>query len=697
MAHVNSQSGGSTGAGTTVSTSAFSATSGNCIAVAVSTYENTAVVSSVTDTAGNTYTRVRGDTHSFAGSQEIWVAKNITGHASNVVTATFSASVASGRRINVSQFSGRDPSSPVHDSDVGSVTFGTSVTSGSVDGSDGFADAFACVCTSGTPGASDTITNPASYTERTRVTSPAVSEAYTRTNIPTGSQTVAASWSPSGDAIIQVVVLKQEVVVRSVSGDPDMVFGPSGNPAVVGTMQISGSPANKFTLSGELQVEAFKEISGSVAMAFAGAATPVLPQETKVWGVPIHFFRKFRDIVFLGTREFGVFHEETGNVALTLPVTGEFVVVPSLGDLAGDIEVRFNVAGQPEVTFNPAKLISGSPALRFTMAGNPTNILGGDPFGHAAQFIFPLVATEPNWGTNAITVNSALADGVTDVRAQLQAVFDQAFNEGKHVILPPGPSFYRISAPLILRTAIGSPGGSGVRPRIHTTNASTGFTNQGDILILPNGVSNIYIKNLWLTGTYSNGHPGTEDPQGISLGTVSRVTIRRCRIQNIRGDCIGGRESLWTVSSPPGPNHIIIRDCELVNPFRCAIGFIWHASTWNVIDNFIDKDNAVEAGASFVSGIDIEPEVRNGVGGNCSGLEFSYNSFSMNNATVNPGRGADGKCAFRWQVPGNNNPGGNHHLHHNYGNGFGTGFWGEGGGSWGSLNLFLNVLGPNPP
>src|SRR6266542_2195120 len=700
MASVNTAQGASAETGATVSTSAFVATAGNLIAVAVSTYEDTSAVSNVTDTAGNSYTRVRGDTHPYAGSQEVWVAYNSAGHASNVVVATFNASVASGRRIITEQFNGRATSrSPVLASGVGSVTFSTSVTTSSFNPGETFSDVFAAACTSGFDFAGDS--TPGNYTKRQTVTSPPTAQSYDRVSAPTGGQTVNVTWANNGDVLLTAVALAQEIVVKTVSGTPAANFGLAGNPAVTGTQLLTGALVSRFTLSGNPGAAVTREILGAVSLAFRGTATPGLPSLSRIWGIPVGVISRLNNLIFLGTREYGVFHEQRGNIAIILPVSGEFTVVPILGTLSGSAGMRFSAAGQPSVTLNAPRLLTGSPRMTFAPGGTPTNITA-PPAGHPAEHIFFTEATEPAWGVNAVMVDVNLGDGVTDVRAQLQAAFDSAFDQGKHVILPQPANFYAISSPLILRTSLGgSVSGvvgsqrAGAKPRIHTTNVSTGFTSQGDILIIPNGVQNVYIKNVHLSGTYTNGHPGTEDPQGISLGGVYRVTIRYCRIADIRGDCSGQREALWTVASAPGTQNIIIRDCELLNPFRCAFGFTWHASNWNIIDNFVDKDNAVDAGASFVSGLDIEPEVRNGVGGNVSSIEVSYNLFSMDNRTVNFGRGADGMAAFRWQVPGNNNPGGNHYLHHNYGT-FGTGFWGE-GGTWGSLFLDRNIEGNTVP
>lgn len=98
MAHsyVSSTSTLNAGSGTSVAASAQNHTTGNLIVVAVYGYDSTSTlyptVTGVTDTAGNTYYQAE-HFNNLSVAQEIWYAYNITGHASNVVTASYSSSV----------------------------------------------------------------------------------------------------------------------------------------------------------------------------------------------------------------------------------------------------------------------------------------------------------------------------------------------------------------------------------------------------------------------------------------------------------------------------------------------------------------------------------------------------------------------------------------------------------------------------
>jgi len=87
---------------------ALTTTTGNTIIVASHVYNGppSSPVTSITDTAGNTYTRCGAvEGFSSSASQEMWVATNITGHASNVITIHRSAE-SGYPRISVAQYSG---------------------------------------------------------------------------------------------------------------------------------------------------------------------------------------------------------------------------------------------------------------------------------------------------------------------------------------------------------------------------------------------------------------------------------------------------------------------------------------------------------------------------------------------------------------------------------------------------------------
>jgi len=103
-------------------TGTFAATSGNLIVVFIR-IGGTGAFSSITDTAGNTYTLAISDT-SRDPNLLCYYAKNITGHATNAVTVNFSPS-ALYSWVFAAQYSGLDTSSPL---DVTEAKLGTGVT-----------------------------------------------------------------------------------------------------------------------------------------------------------------------------------------------------------------------------------------------------------------------------------------------------------------------------------------------------------------------------------------------------------------------------------------------------------------------------------------------------------------------------------------------------------------------------------------
>lgn len=136
IAFVNAASGISNlGGGTTTSYAlpATSLTAGNLIVVCINGQPpdvNSDYVTSIADTAGNTYTRISGKANGSSDARmEVWYAKNVAGNASNIVTFTLGVSIAYYSGCSV-QYSGLDTSAPLDATATGNGS-GTSVTSGS--------------------------------------------------------------------------------------------------------------------------------------------------------------------------------------------------------------------------------------------------------------------------------------------------------------------------------------------------------------------------------------------------------------------------------------------------------------------------------------------------------------------------------------------------------------------------------------
>lgn len=124
IAFVNSARGGSVLGGQTAYTiAAMNVTAGNLIVVGIRSAYNRHT--SVTDTAGNTYYAVPNP----AGNAKLWYAKNVKGHASNVITVHFSPADDYVECI-AAQYSGIDTVDPLDANANGVVTGSTTITSG---------------------------------------------------------------------------------------------------------------------------------------------------------------------------------------------------------------------------------------------------------------------------------------------------------------------------------------------------------------------------------------------------------------------------------------------------------------------------------------------------------------------------------------------------------------------------------------
>lgn len=128
---VNTTSGTSDGSATTLAATAQNHTAGNAIYVAV-VWSGNVNAQIPTDTAGNTYVSTgQKASNGTSDHTEIFYAENISGNASNIVTAHF-ASAATFRRVLVHQVSGSATSGSFTSGQGGTaVATGTSATSSS--------------------------------------------------------------------------------------------------------------------------------------------------------------------------------------------------------------------------------------------------------------------------------------------------------------------------------------------------------------------------------------------------------------------------------------------------------------------------------------------------------------------------------------------------------------------------------------
>ncbi len=179
---------------------------GDLNVVVVGWNDSTAVVSAVTDSKGNTYTRAVGPTvQSGLASQAIYYAKNIASAAAgtNTVTVTF-ATAATSPDIRILEYSGADPANPV---DVTAASSGNSTTSSS--GSASTSNATDLIF--GANLVQTMTTGPGSGFTQRLLTSPDGDIAEDQMVTATGNYSATAPVSPSGAWIMQMVAFRTPV------------------------------------------------------------------------------------------------------------------------------------------------------------------------------------------------------------------------------------------------------------------------------------------------------------------------------------------------------------------------------------------------------------------------------------------------------------------------------------------------------
>lgn len=673
---VNSTSGISAGAGTTVALTAFNCVAGNTIAVGIGTYATGSVVSTVTDTAGNTYTKAAES--KVRTSNEVWVATDITGHATNVITVTFSASVSTTRRAIAHQYSGRATTNVVDGTGVGNGTGVTSCTTGSFSPAAAGGAVFAYLVTQGADSAQ---VAGANYV--LRLTEVADSCSEDRVDAPSGAQTCSISWTGSSSADLVAVNLKLPdagAVNLDLTGSPALTFGVAGNPVlehelsgtvgfgfealerdwpvVEADVFLSGAAGLQFAAAGDLMIDVPMVLTwvlsasgwGGGAMAPKGWNHP-WPQPGN-WKVEHWPFGQSR-LVFGASgnptvEEFE--HALAGAPGLLFGASGTLENVPAAERLlSGAPGIIFGVDGT--LVNEQTKFISGAPAILIRGAGSPTAEASG---GFAAQYVLGVTGggAMPNWSGSVINVASygAVGNGSTDDTTAIQNALNAGRSQAKPVVFPWTANFYRTTTRLTVGTSIAGIGGRAV---IKNTSGSPDYV-PGGVMILDAGF-NGWIYNLQLEGTFVATRQ-TEHGHLVYVQATPGITIKNCIFKNPKGDCIDVL-ARWGGGTTQA-NNGIIDGCEFYNPMRCAIAFEWNADRWNVLNNYFDKP------FNYVTAIDME-NFGGPSGSLVTNIEIGHNNFLMNNSPKVAGYGTDGWCVAQYGF--NGTAGYNIWVHNNHG------------------------------
>ena len=207
IAYVNTGTGTADSSASTIATAATSHTAGNLIVCGVTWSGSSVTVSSVANTAGDTWAQAASTLNTSHASQrtDIWYAMNSAGNASDVTTATFSAN-ATNRRIICNQYSGIATTSAFDVGSTGYTAAGTSVTSGNMSTSVAESVIFAFVESTG----ATTYTAGTNFTLRgsTIGGSGFVARSEDRILSSTGTYTASMSGSTSVGMILSTAVFK---------------------------------------------------------------------------------------------------------------------------------------------------------------------------------------------------------------------------------------------------------------------------------------------------------------------------------------------------------------------------------------------------------------------------------------------------------------------------------------------------------
>lgn len=127
-----SVTGSATGASSSIASASKNTTTGNCL-VAFVKWESTGAITSIADTAGNTWVLDQYDDYSGGEPRgQLAYALNITGNAANVVTVTFNSANPTFRRIIVQEWSGLATSAVEDGTSTGGQGIGTTYSAAAI-------------------------------------------------------------------------------------------------------------------------------------------------------------------------------------------------------------------------------------------------------------------------------------------------------------------------------------------------------------------------------------------------------------------------------------------------------------------------------------------------------------------------------------------------------------------------------------
>jgi uncharacterized membrane protein/fibronectin type 3 domain-containing protein len=454
---------------------------GDLNVVVVGWSDSTAIVTAVSDSRGNTYTRAVGPTvQRGIASQSIYCAKNIASAAAgaNTVTVTFS-SAATSPDIRVVEYSGADPNNPV---DVTAANSGnsTSSSSGSATTTSAtdliFGANLAQVRTRG-PGSG--------FTQRL-LTSPDGDIAEDRMVSATGSYSATAPLKSSGRWIMQMVAFRLGPNF-TISAQPASLSIAQGN---LGTSTITTSIGGGF--------------SSSISLSSTGAPTRTTVSFNPST-IPAPGAGSSTMTITVGSST------PVGTYPITVTGNGGGIQHTTTVTLTVTTPANFTISASPS-SLSVAQGSPGTSTITTTVSGGFSSAISlsatGAPTGTTVSFN-PSTIPAPGAGssTMTITVGASTPVGTYPITVAGNGGGIQRTTTVTLTVVA-GPNFTISASPSSLSIAQGSPGTSTI-----TTTVSGGFSSA--ISLSATGAP---------TGTTVSFNPSTIPAPGAGSSTMT-ITV----------------------------------------------------------------------------------------------------------------------------------------------------------------------------
>ncbi|MEF3306046.1 hypothetical protein [Paenibacillus sp. GYB003] len=195
----------------------------------------------------------------------------------------------------------------------------------------------------------------------------------------------------------------------------------------------------------------------------------------------------------------------------------------------------------------------------------------------------PLGGADPGWAN--VLDHGAVGDGTADDTAAFQA----AAATGRPVLVPPPPSYYRLSGPVSLTNSIFGVGMPEIR-----MDGPNGQLAKRMFLIVGYAGGGLELSGLYLNGGYSSGTAG-EWSHLVYVSHSKNVCVHNNWLHAPYGDCV------YIGSDYVAPcENVQVRENVLSNPRRCAVAVVSGR-------NVRIAANAISDPFPYVSAIDLEP------------------------------------------------------------------------------------------